>query len=217
MDSARTWTGAEATALRKALNLTNEQFAERLGVAPRTVAYWAEKSTTEPRPAMRNALQQLLDAAPARTRARFHELTEPSGPSAGHALCVAIAIVANRGQVLLVRRRESDGGLGWQFPAGIIKPGSQGEDVAVRETLAETGVHCTVTGQLGSRLHPVTGVQCIYYAADYLAGEPENRDTVENAGVTWAPQDELTRFVDEDTIYAPILDYLKENRDAASR
>src|SRR5262249_60448947 len=35
-----TWTGWHANALRQALRMTNEEFAEHLSVAVRTVVYW---------------------------------------------------------------------------------------------------------------------------------------------------------------------------------
>lgn len=52
---------------------------------------------------------------------------------------------------------------------------------AVRETLAETGIHCAVREDLGGRLHPVTGVWCQYDLAEYLAGEARNQDTISSS------------------------------------
>lgn len=213
MDPARQWTGREATALRKALRMTTDRFAGRLGVAPRTVANWAAHPEMVPRVGIQDALDEALGRAPSSVRLRFDELTEDAAAaSIGHAqaLRVAVAVVIHGHQVLLVRRRDAGSGLSWQFPAGVIKPRERGEDVAVRETLAETGVHCSVREALGSRLHPTTGVICDYFACDYLAGDAENRDTVENAGVSWAARRELTKFVPRDKIYPPILRMLEE-------
>lgn len=53
------WTGREAAALQAALRLTNEGFAERLGIATRTVASWRAKPTMVPR----RDLQEILDCA----------------------------------------------------------------------------------------------------------------------------------------------------------
>ena len=39
MEVIASWTGRHADALRQALRMTNESFAEHLGVAVRTVAY----------------------------------------------------------------------------------------------------------------------------------------------------------------------------------
>lgn len=40
MNMVASWTGGRADTLRQALRMTNEAFAEHLGVAVRTVAYW---------------------------------------------------------------------------------------------------------------------------------------------------------------------------------
>ncbi|WP_199230761.1 NUDIX domain-containing protein [Promicromonospora sp. AC04] len=110
--------------------------------------------------------------------------------------------------MLLVQRRDG-GALHWQFPAGIVKPGASPADAAVRETYAETAVHCSVREQIGARVHPHTGVHCEYLHCDYLAGEAENRDVVENASVAWVAVTDLGKFIPESTIYPPILEVLR--------
>lgn len=62
MDAVSSWTGSRADALREALRMTNESFAEHLGVAVRTVAYWRNRPEMVPQP----AIQEVLDAALAR-------------------------------------------------------------------------------------------------------------------------------------------------------
>ena len=124
----------------------------------------------------------------------------------GHWLVVAIAVVLTDSDVLMVRRRESDpSGIAWQFPAGIVKPGESADSVAVRETLTETGVHCAVRSPLGSRVHPVSGVECDYFLCDYLAGSVENRDVLENVDALWVPKHDVTRLVPADRIFEPIM------------
>jgi 8-oxo-dGTP pyrophosphatase MutT (NUDIX family) len=133
--------------------------------------------------------------------------SSPAGNGSPQALSVAIAVVQRDGAVLLVQRRD-DGALRWQFPAGIVKPGASPSGSAVRETFAETDVHCSVAEKIGTRVHPKTGVYCEYLHCDYLAGEAENRDVVENASVAWVPIANLTKFIPESTIYPPILEVL---------
>lgn len=220
MDPAREWTGRDATALRRALRLTVDGFARQTGVAPRTIANWASRPDMVPRAGVQDVLDGLLERAPEATRGRFAELTgaaSPDLPGHAQALRVAIAVVLRGNQVLLVRRRSEAAGIAWQFPAGIIKPGERGEDVAVRETLGETGVHCSVGLLIGSRIHPATEVHCQYFGCEYLAGEAENRDTVENSGVVWAPRQDISRFVAREQIYPPVLSFLEEARDTTSR
>ena len=52
MQVITSWTGAHADALRQALRMTNESFAESLGVAVRTVAYWRKRPHIVPQPPM---------------------------------------------------------------------------------------------------------------------------------------------------------------------
>lgn len=220
MSTAHEWTGRDATALRKAFRLTENRFAAMIDVSARTVANWVTNPATVPRAAVQVTLDKLLENADPATKVRFGELTaeQPASPiGSAQALRVAIAIVVRDGQVLLVRRRNKAAGIAWQFPAGIVKPGENAEEVAVRETLAETGVHCTTADHIGARLHPVTGVLCDYFLCPYLAGEAVNLDNVENAAVTWAPRRGVAKFIEEGTIYPPVLMILEGQRDAPAR
>ena len=65
------WTGGHADLLRQSLRMTNESFAEHLGVAVRTVAYWRERPESIPKPAMQETLDAALERAPERVRAQF--------------------------------------------------------------------------------------------------------------------------------------------------
>ncbi|MFD6141776.1 NUDIX domain-containing protein [Promicromonospora sp. NPDC060271] len=205
------WTGERANYLQAALRMTNEDFAERLGVSTRTVAGWHANPAMKPRSEVQQLLDTALDQAGDGARERFDALLRSAGSPAGNgspqALSVAIAVVQHDGAVLLVQRRD-DGALRWQFPAGIVKPGASPSDSAVRETFAETDVHCSVAEKIGARVHPDSGVYCEYFHCDYLAGEAQNRDVVENASVAWVPIANLTKFIPESTAYPPILEVL---------
>ena len=218
MDVVAEWTGRHACALQAALRLSQEEFAGHLGIARRTVASWHAKPAMILRPDLQRALDTAHERAPAAARARFTHYLNPVPPqSVGHgqALTVAIAVVTRPGYVLLVCRRDAEtSGLTWTFPSGVVKPGAAAELAAVRETLAETGIHCAVRAPLGERLHPVTGVHCDYYLCDYLAGDVENRDADEHVSVIWAPVEALTRFIPADQLYPPILHALEESSDA---
>ena len=94
------WTGREARLLREALRSSQREFAERLGVSPRTVARWDAEGTGI---RLRNYLQEALDtvlaqasgdardrfaltlAAPVSTPADSAALSAPDGPSAERA------------------------------------------------------------------------------------------------------------------------------------
>lgn len=210
------WTGREAAALQSALRLTNQTFADRLGIARRTVAGWHADPELMPRMEMQQLLDELQTRLSPAELDRFHRClaTDAGGTATSdrEALRAAIAIVAGEQGVLVVRRRaDSSAALNWQFPAGIIKPGGSAERIAERETLAETGVHCAATSTLGSRVHPVTRVHCTYVLCEYLAGEPANLDPVENTDVLWAPSDRLSRFIPLSAIYPPVVAALRES------
>jgi DNA-binding transcriptional regulator YiaG len=68
------WTGGQADALRQALRMTNESFAEHLGVAVRTVAYWRQRPGTVPQQQMQEVLDVALERAPDRVREQFARL-----------------------------------------------------------------------------------------------------------------------------------------------
>ena len=74
MDVVAAWTGGRADTLRQALRMTNETFAEYLGVAVRTVAYWRARPDVVPRPVMQEMLDVALAQAPQQARAQFRLL-----------------------------------------------------------------------------------------------------------------------------------------------
>ncbi|TCM41247.1 helix-turn-helix domain-containing protein [Kribbella sp. VKM Ac-2568] len=65
------WTGRHARALQAAMRLTNEAFAEHLGVSPRTIAKWRERPGMVPSPQLQEALDTSLTLATEDTRTRF--------------------------------------------------------------------------------------------------------------------------------------------------
>lgn len=209
MDVIDAWTGSRAAALQQAYRLTQEQFAAQLGVSPRTVGKWhAEPDSAIRRPDMQQILDVAYRKADEHVRRRFNLLVRPPAQTAqAQAFRVAVAVVTRGREVLLVCRRGDDA-ISWQFPAGTVKPGRAAAVVAVEETHAETGVRCTVRQHLGSRVHPATNVLIDYHACDYLLGDAENLDPLENADVQWVPISALTRFIPEDRIYPPILEAL---------
>jgi 8-oxo-dGTP diphosphatase len=211
MSAVDRWDGGRATLLQRALRLTIEDFAQRLSVSTRTIAAWHHDPNRVPRPHAQRLLDRLLADAHTTERARFDALSGVSDapPDASHSLHVALAVVMRQRHVLLVRRRDPRD-IVWQFPAGVVKPETSAESTAVNETLAETGIDCSVRRIIGSRVHPKTGVYCVYLLCDYLAGDPENRDPVENVTVRWVPIDQLSSFIEETLIYPPALQAIKE-------
>jgi hypothetical protein len=71
MDPVTGWTARTACALQAALRLSNEAFAEHLGIGVRTVASWHQKPSLRPRPEMQQVLDTALEQATPAIKARF--------------------------------------------------------------------------------------------------------------------------------------------------
>lgn len=209
MRDGQQWTGEKAARLQDAFEMTQEEFAGKLGVSVRSVAAWRANPRMVPQPETQRILDTTYGMAGDAVRRRFIHLSRLAAPQPeAQALRVAIAVVRRKGDVLLVCRQDGDD-IAWQFPAGIVKPGGNAPKVAVRETLDETGVHCMVREHLGERLHPRTRAVCDYFICDYVHGEAMNGDSSENVDVAWAPIADLARFIPPDRIYPPILTALE--------
>jgi len=70
------WTGGDADLLRQSLRMTNESFAEHLGVVTRTVANWRKQPGIIPKPEIQETLDTALERAPDPAKARFALLAE---------------------------------------------------------------------------------------------------------------------------------------------
>jgi DNA-binding transcriptional regulator YiaG len=102
--------GCDASALRKALRLTEAKFARMVGVSPRTVANWHTSPATVPRDDAQDMLDELLNAADPSVRKRFERFAghqpEPGAvPAGGLAALVAgardaVAVRESSGQVV---------------------------------------------------------------------------------------------------------------------
>jgi tetratricopeptide (TPR) repeat protein len=71
MQVISSWTGGQADALRQSLRMTNESFADHLGIGVRTVAYWRKRADVTPQPRMQEVLDTALERAPDRAKAQF--------------------------------------------------------------------------------------------------------------------------------------------------
>jgi 8-oxo-dGTP diphosphatase len=122
---------------------------------------------------------------------------------------ISAAIIVDQGRVLMVRRRVKEGALSWQFPAGGIEAGESPEEAAVRETLEETGLEVKAIRLLGQRVHPKTGREMSYTAAEVVAGEAHVADEEELAEVAWVAHSEISTYVPYG-LFGPVQEYLDE-------
>jgi 8-oxo-dGTP diphosphatase len=118
---------------------------------------------------------------------------------------VAVAVVTSPLGVLAVRR--ADGQPPWAFPGGQIEPGETPARAAVREAREETGLAVRITGTLGRRVHPVTGADITYLAAEPAgAADPAAGPGEEVAEARWLTLAEATRLMPG--MYAPVATHL---------
>lgn len=75
------WSGARATALRRAMRLSSERFADKLGVSVRAVAKWSAQPDLTPSPQFQEMLDTVLGRCDVSTVERFTAMTTP--PSHG--------------------------------------------------------------------------------------------------------------------------------------
>lgn len=120
---------------------------------------------------------------------------------------IAVAIIVRDGQVLMVRRRVSEGSLSWQFPAGAVEAGETSEQAAVREAAEETGVTVEVLKHLGERVHPATGRTMVYVACAVVSGTARVADDDELDAVEWCDRATLAEHVPY-PLFEPVQDYL---------
>jgi 8-oxo-dGTP diphosphatase len=132
-------------------------------------------------------------------------MTDQTDPKPG----ISAAIVVQGDRVLMVRRRISEGELMWQFPAGGIEAGETPEEAAVRETLEETGLEVKAIRLLGQRVHPKTGREMSYTAAEVVAGEAHVADDDELAEVDWVAHDQIPDYVPYG-LFGPVQEYLDD-------
>lgn len=194
---------------RLAAGLTQQEVADRWSAvwpddpkSAKRVHYWETGAATPSLPTLRR-LARILGC-------RVGDLIDDEAPEP---LAVALAIVVRGFDVLLVQNRDTGQ---WQFPAGTVKPGRDASRTAIRECLAETGVHADVVRSLGVRVHPKTRALCNYFACEHLAGEPVNADPDENTAAVWAPIRSLERFIPLTDIFPPALDHLQGARPCLS-
>ncbi|MGH3395893.1 MAG: NUDIX hydrolase [Streptosporangiaceae bacterium] len=117
---------------------------------------------------------------------------------------VAVAVVTSPSGVLAVWR--ADGEPSWVFPGGQIEPGETPAQAAAREAHEETGYTVRVTGLLGRRVHPVTGVDITYLAAEPLGPTSVAARAGEVVEARWLTRAEATSLMPG--IYAPVAAHL---------
>lgn len=127
---------------------------------------------------------------------------------------VAVAVVTSPLGVLAVRR--ADGRPPWAFPGGQIEPGEIPSRAAVRETREETGLSVQATTVLGRRVHPMTGSDITYVAAEPVSAAALTVGPGDEvAEVRWLTLAEATALMPG--MYGPVATHLVAVLDDTSR
>lgn len=119
---------------------------------------------------------------------------------------IAVGIVLKDSHVLIVKRKQGEGNLQWQFPGGVIENGETDLQAVIREITEETGCEVDVVKLLGQRLHPYTKKTISYWICQYKSGTLSIYDD-DLEDVKWINKDELLNYFTT-SVYEPVLKYL---------
>ena len=120
---------------------------------------------------------------------------------------IVVGIVIKNDQILIVKRKEREKDLLWQFPGGKIEENEHSEEAVIREIKEEVGIECKITCCLGSRIHPSTKKEIIYFMCEYLSGNIFLQQK-EISDAIWIDKNHMMKYFTT-PIYQPILDYLE--------
>ena len=123
---------------------------------------------------------------------------------------IAVSVVKKENLFLLVRRRQKEGNLQWQFPSGGIVENESDDNASIRETYEETGVVCKPLMKFGERNHPDFPVQLHYWLNEYVTGDAYVKDDEELDEVKWCSSNEVFELITSN-LYEKIKEYLEKN------
>jgi ADP-ribose pyrophosphatase YjhB (NUDIX family) len=110
-------------------------------------------------------------------------------------------VVANDAADILLIRRTDNGN--WALPGGAIDLGESVAQAAVRETLEESGIECSITGEVRQEFS-------IALTARALNGRPT--PSSESSEVRWVPASEITGYTMDRSMRIRINDYLARDK-----
>lgn len=118
-----------------------------------------------------------------------------------------MAVIVDRGRLLLIRRAVAEGDLIWALPGGKVERGESVEQAAVREAFEETGLTAEALRQLGERTHPDTGRRIAYVACRAVSGQVDAASSREVSDVAWVNLGQIPERVPRG-LYRPVQDYV---------
>ena len=146
-------------------------------------------------------------------RIDYHD--DPEAPKANSLVPSVNVVVANDADDILLIRRTDNGN--WALPGGAIDLGESVAQAAVRETLEESGIECSITGIVGIYSDPghvilytsngeVRQEFSIALTARALSGQPT--PSSESSEVRWVPASEIPGYTMDRSMRIRINDYL---------
>ena len=120
---------------------------------------------------------------------------------------IAIGILKNNQQVLIVKRKEKEGSLMWQFPGGEIEENESILESAQREVKEETNINCIAEKILCERTHPYTKRYMYYIICSYKSGIPSTTDDKDITEAIWVNINDLNKYFSTD-LFQPVNKYL---------
>jgi 8-oxo-dGTP diphosphatase len=128
---------------------------------------------------------------------------------------ISLAVVQDEEKHVLivhqVEREEGSGGtLTWRFPAGDVLENQTPEQVAVDETLIQTGYVVEPTQLINEKQHPNFPAY-VYYVSCSLKGEnQQGKNETETDGFKWVKVQELERYFTS-ALDDKVKEYLSKN------
>jgi ADP-ribose pyrophosphatase YjhB (NUDIX family) len=150
-------------------------------------------------------------------RIDYHD--DPQAPKANSLVpSVNVVVVNDAGELLMIRRTDNGN---WALPGGAIDLGESVAQAAVRETLEESGIECSVTGIIGIYSDPrhvilytsngeVRQEFSIVLTARALSGQPTAGS--ESSEVRWVPTSQIPRYAMARSMRSRINDYLASGK-----
>lgn len=105
----------------------------------------------------------------------------------------AATVTSNsQGEVLMIRRADNNE---WQIPGGVVEPGEQPTEAAIRETLEETGILVSIGSCTGVYTHTERGIFAFVFSAQPIDGSLA--PSMESSEVAWMPPSEALEKVSD--------------------
>ena len=126
---------------------------------------------------------------------------------------VVVAIITDGNKVLIGKLRAEKlvvfGGVPYIFPGGKQEDNENLEQATIREVKEETGLTARIVRQIGTRIHPKSGKEIVYFHCEKISGDLSTDDAKNNDidVLLWVDRGQLSEYMP--TLFDAVQDYLK--------